>query len=116
MPIYTLTGFQTLPRLTNSVGSRLYAAVDHLPEDLRRYEVFRGFAVGLLSYLAAISHVQLLLSDFLGDGLGDPSGSPSKSYGDTPILYGLPQLRPCALGLSIVNHRMRAHQPVRSRC
>ena len=53
--IYTLAGFQSFPRLTISPGSRLYAAVDHLPEDQRRDEVSRGLAVSLLSYFAAMS-------------------------------------------------------------
>lgn len=53
--VYTLAGFQTFPRLTISPSSRFYAAVDHLPEDQRRDEVFRGLAVSMLSYFAALS-------------------------------------------------------------
>lgn len=53
--VYTLAGFQTFPRLTISPSSRFYAAVDHLPEDQRRDEIFRGLAVSMLSYFAALS-------------------------------------------------------------
>lgn len=53
--VYTLAGFQTFPRLTISPSSRFYAAVDHLPEDQRRDEVFRGLAVSMLSYFAGLS-------------------------------------------------------------
>lgn len=53
--IYTLAGFQTFPRLTISPSSRFYAAVDHLPEDQRRDEIFRGLAVSMLSYFAGLS-------------------------------------------------------------
>lgn len=53
--IYSLAGFQTFPRLTISPSSPLYAAVYHLPAEQQGDQVFRGLAVGLLSYFAGLS-------------------------------------------------------------
>ncbi|KAL9103912.1 MAG: hypothetical protein Q9163_001105 [Psora crenata] len=52
--IYSLAGFQTFPRLTIAPTSPLYAAVSHLPSDLQGDEVYRGLAIALFSYFAAI--------------------------------------------------------------
>ena len=52
--IYSLAGIQNFSRLTISPSSPLYVAVNHLPLEQRGDEVYRGLAVSLLSYFAAI--------------------------------------------------------------
>ena len=53
--VFTLAGFQSFSRLTIAPTSPLYAAVHHLPSDFQGDEVYRGLAVSLLSYFAALS-------------------------------------------------------------
>ncbi|KAI4159747.1 MAG: hypothetical protein L6R39_000304 [Caloplaca ligustica] len=53
--IYSLAGFQSFPRLTIAPTSPLYTAVNHLPSEKQGDEVYRGLAVSLLSYFAALS-------------------------------------------------------------
>ena len=53
--VFSLAGFLSFPRLTVAPTSPLYAAVNHLPSDCQGDEVFRGLAVSLLSYFAALS-------------------------------------------------------------
>ena len=53
--IYCIAGFQSFPRLTIAPTSPLYAAVNHLPWEFQGDEIYRGLAVGLLSYFAALS-------------------------------------------------------------
>ena len=65
--IYSLAGFHSFPRLTVAPTSPLYAAVNNLPDDLQGDEVFRGLAIGLLSYFAAISkETKLALRELAG--------------------------------------------------
>ena len=52
--VYSLAGFQTFPRLTIAPTLPLYAAVTHLEAELQGEEVYRGLAVALLSYFAAL--------------------------------------------------------------
>ncbi|KAL9126712.1 MAG: hypothetical protein Q9217_004275 [Psora testacea] len=52
--IYSLAGFHSFPRLTIAPTSPLYAAVTHLQSDLQGDEVYRGLAIALLSYFAAL--------------------------------------------------------------
>ncbi|CAF9928313.1 MAG: hypothetical protein HETSPECPRED_006801 [Heterodermia speciosa] len=52
--VYSLAGFQSFARLTIAPTSPVYAAVHHLPTEKQGDEVYRGLAVGLLSYFAGI--------------------------------------------------------------
>ena len=52
--VYSLAGFQSFARLTIAPSSPVYAAVHHLPTEKQGDEVYRGLAVGLLSYFAGI--------------------------------------------------------------
>ena len=52
--VYSLAGFQSFARLTVAPTSPVYAAVHHLPTEKQGDEVYRGLAVGLLSYFAGI--------------------------------------------------------------
>ena len=54
--IFSLAGFDSYPRLTIAPTSPLYAAVSHLPLDLQGDEIYRGLAISLLSYFAALTN------------------------------------------------------------
>ena len=70
--IYSLAGFQTFPRLTIAPTSSLYAAVNHLPGDLQGDELYRGLAVALLSYFAALPHgTKTVLRELAGSRRSD---------------------------------------------
>ena len=52
--VYSLAGFRSFPRVTIAPTSALYTAVTHLPTELQGDEVYRGLAIGLLSYFRSI--------------------------------------------------------------
>ena len=65
--IYSLAGFHSFPRLTVAPTSPLYAAVNHLPSDLQGDELYRGLAISILSYFAAIpTPTKVALRDLAG--------------------------------------------------
>ena len=52
--VYSLAGFRSFPRVTIAPTSALYTPVNHLPTELQGDEVYRGLAIGLLSYFKSI--------------------------------------------------------------
>ena len=74
--VFSLAGFHSFPRLTVAPTSPVYAAVNHLPSDLQGDELYRGLAISILSYFAALpKSTKAALSELAGShrtGQGAP--------------------------------------------